>query len=127
MEGRQAPGSAAADKSLPRRGLRHSAASLRAKRTGGSRISLIVAFAANLVVAVAKLAAGLITGSPRDRAPPTSEQANVPRAAPKNARVSETTPNTVPWDPIHVGRAWSDGRSNPCLTDKGDRDAGPAA
>jgi hypothetical protein len=63
MDGRQAPGSAAADNSLPRRGLRHSAASLRVGRSGGRRISLIVAFAANLVVAVAKLAAGLITGS----------------------------------------------------------------
>jgi Cation efflux family len=62
MDGRQAPGSAA-DNSLPRRGLRHSAASLRARRSRGSRISLIVAFVANLVVAVAKLAAGLITGS----------------------------------------------------------------
>jgi hypothetical protein len=63
MDGRQAPGSAAAGNSRPRRGLRHSAASLRARRSGGRRISLIVAFAANLVVAVAKLAAGLITGS----------------------------------------------------------------
>src|SRR6478609_5523453 len=63
MDGRQAPGSAAADNNAPRRGLRHSAASLRARRSRGSRISLIVAFAANLVVAVAKLAAGLITGS----------------------------------------------------------------
>jgi cation diffusion facilitator family transporter len=63
MNGRQAPGSSAADNSLPRRRLRHSAASLRARRSRGSRISLIVAFAANLVVAVAKLTAGLITGS----------------------------------------------------------------
>jgi cation diffusion facilitator family transporter len=47
----------------PRRGLRHSAASLRSSRNPGSRLSLIVAFVANLVVAAAKLAAGLITGS----------------------------------------------------------------
>ena len=46
-----------------RRGPRHSAASLRASRSHGSRRSLIVAFAANLLVAAAKLAAGLITGS----------------------------------------------------------------
>ena len=46
-----------------RRGFRHSAASLGASRSHGSRRSLIVAFAANLFVATAKLAAGLITGS----------------------------------------------------------------
>jgi cation diffusion facilitator family transporter len=46
-----------------RRGIRHSAASLRASRSHGSRRSLIVAFVANLFVAAAKLAAGLITGS----------------------------------------------------------------
>jgi cation diffusion facilitator family transporter len=48
---------------LARRSLRHSAAGLRASRSHGSRVSLIVAFAANLIVAAAKLAAGLITGS----------------------------------------------------------------
>jgi cation diffusion facilitator family transporter len=62
MEGRRAPGSAATSRPS-RRGLRHSAASLRAGRSRGNRISLIVAFAANVVVAAAKLAAGLITGS----------------------------------------------------------------
>jgi cation diffusion facilitator family transporter len=41
----------------------HSAASLRASRGQGNRSSLAVAFAANVVVAAAKLAAGLITGS----------------------------------------------------------------
>src|SRR3954452_23052416 len=46
-----------------RRAPRHSAASLRASRSHGSRRSLMVAFAANLLVAAAKLAAGLITGS----------------------------------------------------------------
>jgi cation diffusion facilitator family transporter len=46
-----------------RRGPRQSAASLRASRSHGSRRSLIVAFAANVLVAAAKLAAGLITGS----------------------------------------------------------------
>ena len=46
-----------------RRGLRHSAASLRASRSHGSRLSLLIAFTANLVVAVAKLVAGLLTGS----------------------------------------------------------------
>jgi cation diffusion facilitator family transporter len=46
-----------------RRGPRQSAASLRASRSHGSRRSLILAFAANLLVAAAKLAAGLITGS----------------------------------------------------------------
>ena len=38
-------------------------ASIRASRGRGSRVSLIVAFAANVLVAAAKLAAGLITGS----------------------------------------------------------------
>ena len=57
MEARKAP------EVLPRRGFRHSLASIRAGRRRGSRLSLIVAFAANLLVAAAKLAAGLITGS----------------------------------------------------------------
>ena len=57
MEARKAP------EVLPRRGFRHSMASIRAGRRRGSRVSLIVAFAANLLVAAAKLAAGLITGS----------------------------------------------------------------
>ena len=48
---------------IRRRGFRHSAASLRANRSRESRFSLIVAFVANLFVAAAKLAAGLITGS----------------------------------------------------------------
>jgi cation diffusion facilitator family transporter len=48
---------------IRRRGIRHSAASLRASRSHGSRRSLIVAFVANLFVAAAKVAAGLITGS----------------------------------------------------------------
>ncbi|MFL5908754.1 MAG: cation diffusion facilitator family transporter [Solirubrobacterales bacterium] len=46
-----------------RGGFRHSVASLRARGSHGSRRSLIVAFVANLFVAAAKLAAGLITGS----------------------------------------------------------------
>jgi len=46
-----------------RGGIRHSVASLRARRSHGSSRSLIVAFVANLFVAAAKLAAGLITGS----------------------------------------------------------------
>ncbi len=46
-----------------RRGPRRSAASLLASRSHRSRRSLIVAFAANVLVAAAKLAAGLITGS----------------------------------------------------------------
>jgi cation diffusion facilitator family transporter len=57
------PQGAASAKRLPRRGLRHSAASLRASRSHGNRRSLIVALVANLFVAAAKLAAGLITGS----------------------------------------------------------------
>jgi cation diffusion facilitator family transporter len=44
-------------------GLRHSAASERADRRRGHRRSLGVALAANVLVATAKLAAGLITGS----------------------------------------------------------------
>jgi cation diffusion facilitator family transporter len=47
----------------PQRALRHSAAGLRASSSHGSRVSLLVAFVANLIVAAAKLAAGLITGS----------------------------------------------------------------
>jgi cation diffusion facilitator family transporter len=46
-----------------RRGLRHSAASLRAARSHGNRRSLAVALAANVFVAAAKLGAGLLTGS----------------------------------------------------------------
>ena len=45
------------------RGFRHSLATRRASSRRGNRRSLIVAFSANLVVAAAKLAAGLITGS----------------------------------------------------------------
>jgi cation diffusion facilitator family transporter len=63
MDGRQASSSAEAADRLPRRGLRHSAASERASTSHGSRLSLLVAFVANLFVAAAKLAAGLITGS----------------------------------------------------------------
>jgi cation diffusion facilitator family transporter len=47
----------------PTTALRHSAATVRAARTGGTRRSIAVALGANLVVAAAKLAAGLITGS----------------------------------------------------------------
>ena len=47
---------------VQRGGFRHSIASLEARRSRGSSRSLIVAFAANLFVAAAKLAAGLITG-----------------------------------------------------------------
>jgi cation diffusion facilitator family transporter len=63
MESRQASSSAETADRLPRRGLRHSAASARASTSHGSRRSLLVAFVANLFVAAAKLAAGLITGS----------------------------------------------------------------
>jgi Co/Zn/Cd efflux system component len=63
MDGRQASSSADTADRLQRRGLRHSAASERASTSHGSRLSLLVAFVANLLVAVAKLAAGLITGS----------------------------------------------------------------
>src|SRR3954452_1923933 len=42
---------------------RRSAATLRAARSGGNRRSVIVAFSANVVIAVAKLVAALITGS----------------------------------------------------------------
>jgi len=48
---------------VQRGGFRHSVASLGAGRSHGSTRSLIVAFVANLFVAAAKLAAGLITGS----------------------------------------------------------------
>jgi cation diffusion facilitator family transporter len=48
---------------LARPRFRRSIAGLRSSRSHGSRTSLIVAFVANLFVAVAKLAAGLITGS----------------------------------------------------------------
>lgn len=48
---------------IQRRGFRHSGASLGARRSHGSSRSLIVAFVANLFVAAAKLAAGLMTGS----------------------------------------------------------------
>jgi Cation efflux family len=48
---------------LRRPPFRHSSASLRSSRSHGSRTSLIFAFVANLFVAVAKFAAGLITGS----------------------------------------------------------------
>ena len=48
---------------VQRSGFRHSVASLGAGRSHGSTRSLIVAFVANLFVAAAKLAAGLITGS----------------------------------------------------------------
>jgi cation diffusion facilitator family transporter len=41
----------------------HSAASLRASRNPGHRLSIAVAFIANVVVAIAKLGAALITGS----------------------------------------------------------------
>ncbi|MGB0097679.1 MAG: cation diffusion facilitator family transporter [Solirubrobacteraceae bacterium] len=44
-------------------GLRHSAATRRAGRTAGHLRSVAVALAANVVVAVAKLAAGLLSGS----------------------------------------------------------------
>ena len=63
MERRPASGPVEAGERLPRRSLRHSAASLRASRSHGSRVSLLVAFVANLLVAAAKLAAGLVTGS----------------------------------------------------------------
>jgi Cation efflux family len=48
---------------LARPRFRRSTASLRSSRSNGNRTSLIVAFVANLFVAAAKLAAGLITGS----------------------------------------------------------------
>jgi cation diffusion facilitator family transporter len=53
----------APEKAVLRRGLRHSTASLRASRSHGTRRSLVIALIANLFVAAAKLAAGLITGS----------------------------------------------------------------
>jgi cation diffusion facilitator family transporter len=54
---------ARATRVLRRRGLRHSTASERAGRSHGNRRSLAVALAANLLVAAAKLGAGLLTGS----------------------------------------------------------------
>src|SRR3954466_12231101 len=48
---------------IQRGGFRHSVASLGARHSHGSSRSLIVAFVANLFVAAAKLAAGLMTGS----------------------------------------------------------------
>jgi Co/Zn/Cd efflux system component len=45
------------------RGPRHSAASLRSSRSPRNRLSITAAFVANVVVAVAKLLAGLFTGS----------------------------------------------------------------
>jgi cation diffusion facilitator family transporter len=63
MDRRPPSGPAAAGERRPQRALRHSAAGLRASRSHGSRVSLLVAFVANLIVAAAKLAAGLITGS----------------------------------------------------------------
>jgi cation diffusion facilitator family transporter len=63
MDSRPVSGTGEAATRLPRRGLRHSAASLRSSRSHGNRFSLVVAFAANVIVAAAKLAAGLITGS----------------------------------------------------------------
>jgi cation diffusion facilitator family transporter len=63
MDRRPLSGPAEAGERRPQRALRHSAAGLRASRSHGSRVSLLVAFVANLIVAAAKLAAGLITGS----------------------------------------------------------------
>src|SRR3954470_3026030 len=63
MARRPAPGPVETAERRPQRALRHSAAGLRASRSHGSRVSLLVAFVANLIVAAAKLAAGLITGS----------------------------------------------------------------
>ena len=63
MDRRPASGPVVASERRPQRALRHSAAGLRASRSHGSRVSLLVAFVANLIVAAAKLAAGLITGS----------------------------------------------------------------
>jgi cation diffusion facilitator family transporter len=48
---------------IQRGGFRHSVASIGARRSHGSSRSLIVAFVANVFVAVAKLGAGLMTGS----------------------------------------------------------------
>lgn len=47
----------------PTVGRRHSAAMLHASRSAGNRRSIVVALAANVVVAGAKLVAGLVTGS----------------------------------------------------------------
>jgi cation diffusion facilitator family transporter len=63
MDRRPASGPAEAGVRRPQRALRHSAAGLRSSRSQGTRLSLLVAFVANLIVAAAKLAAGLITGS----------------------------------------------------------------
>ncbi len=63
MDRRPLSGPADAGERRPQRALRHSAAGLRASRSHGSRVSLLVAFVANLIVAAAKLAAGLISGS----------------------------------------------------------------
>ena len=63
MEGERASRPAGPDDRGLRRGFRHSAASQRVGSRRGSQVSLIVAFAANVLVAAAKLAAGLITGS----------------------------------------------------------------
>lgn len=63
MEGERASRPAGPDDRRLRRGFRHSAASQRVGSRRGSQVSLIVAFAANVLVAAAKLAAGLITGS----------------------------------------------------------------
>jgi cation diffusion facilitator family transporter len=52
-----------ATRSRRERGLRHSAASVRSSRSARNRVSIAVALVANVVVAVAKLAAGLFTGS----------------------------------------------------------------
>jgi Cation efflux family len=62
MEGERSGPAEPGDRVL-RRGFRRSAASQRVGSRRGSRVSLVVAFAANVLVAAAKLAAGLITGS----------------------------------------------------------------
>ena len=58
----QPPRSATAPRG-PRRGARRSAATLRASRNPGNARSIAFAFAANVIEAAAKLAAGLVTGS----------------------------------------------------------------
>jgi cation diffusion facilitator family transporter len=63
MDGGQPPRSAGPADRLRHRGFRHSPASQRAGSRRGSRLSLIVAFTADVLEAAAKLAAGLITGS----------------------------------------------------------------
>ncbi len=60
MTQRPRVGGSPARRSLP---LRHSAAALRASESGRNQRSIAVALVANIVVAVAKLAAGLTTGS----------------------------------------------------------------